>query len=193
MRGLLVVDVQNDFCEGGALGVDGGTAVARAISLFLSQHSRDYAAVVGSRDWHDSENDNGGHFAPTDVAPNFIDTWPVHCVAETSGAEYHPDLSVSALTHHVKKGQGFPAYSLFEGSLDDGRPVLELFEETGISNLDVVGIATDYCVRATALDAVSGGFQVRVFTNLIAAVSDATGTVALKELGDLGVALETSE
>lgn len=193
MRALLIVDVQNDFCEGGALGVQGGTAVTGAISLFLSQHVENYAVVVGSRDWHDSDNDNGGHFAPSGVAPNFVDTWPVHCVAETPGAKYHPELTVAALTHHVKKGQGFPAYSLFEGSLDDGRGVLELFQERGIREVDVVGIATDHCVRATALDAVSGGFSVRVLTNLVAAVSDATGEVALTELAALGVVLERSE
>ena len=151
MRGLLIVDVQNDFTEGGALGVDGGTAVARGISAYLAQHRGDYGVVIASRDWHNPEGDNGGHFA-LDSEPNFVDTWPVHCVAGTFGAEYHPELDITQVDVHVKKGQGEPAYSMFEGITDDGHTVQEVLEARGISSVDVVGIATDHCVRASALD-----------------------------------------
>jgi nicotinamidase/pyrazinamidase len=112
MRGLLIVDVQNDFTEGGALGVDGGTDVARGITQYLARHRGDYGVVIASRDWHDAEGDNGGHFA-LESEPNFVDTWPVHCVAGTFGAEYHPELDISQVDVHVKKGQGEPAYSKF--------------------------------------------------------------------------------
>lgn len=189
MRALLIVDVQNDFCEGGALGVQGGTAVAEAISLFLSQHVRNYAVVVGSRDWHDRDNDNGGHFAPIGVAPNFVDTWPVHCVAETPGADYHPALDTTHITHHMYKGQGIPAYSMFEGASDDGETVTKILRDAGVTEVDVVGIATDHCVRASASDALGEGFVVTIKTDLIAAVSDEAGAIALGELESRGAAL----
>ena len=93
-RALLIVDVQNDFTEGGALAVAGGDDVASAVSDFLALHASEYDVIVASRDWHDAEGDNGGHFA-TDAAPDFAGTWPVHCVAGTEGAEYHPALSTA--------------------------------------------------------------------------------------------------
>ena len=193
MRALLVVDVQNDFCEGGALGVTGGAAVAAGITRYLKEHAGDYAVIVASRDWHDGDNDNGGHFAPEGVQPDFVDTWPVHCVHNTEGAEYHPALDQTSITHHVKKGQGIPAYSMFEGTSDDGRSVEAILREAGVSVVDVVGIATDYCVRASAIDSVQAGFRVRVLSDLIAAVAETTGDDALAELRDLGVVLEHSE
>jgi len=191
MRGLLIVDVQNDFTEGGALGVDGGTAVARGITAYLAQHRSDYDVVIASRDWHNSEGDNGGHFA-LDSEPNFVDTWPVHCVAGTFGAEYHPELDITEVDVHVKKGQGEPAYSMFEGITDDGHTVQEVLEARGITSVDVVGIATDHCVRASALDALSGGQDVTVLTDLIAAVASDTGEKALNELVAHGATLHTS-
>ena len=191
MRGLLIVDVQNDFTEGGALGVDGGTAVARGITAYLTEHRNDYDVVIASRDWHNSEGDNGGHFA-LDSEPNFVDTWPVHCVAGTFGAEYHPELDITEVDVHVKKGQGEPAYSMFEGITDDGHTVQEVLEARGITSVDVVGIATDHCVRASALDALSGGQDVTVLTDLIAAVAADTGEKALNELVAHGATLHTS-
>ena len=110
-KALFIVDVQNDFTEGGALGVDGGDAVAERITRFLEAHAGDYSVIVASRDWHDGDNDNGGHFHPE---PDFVDTWPEHCVAGTAGAEYHPALPVQEIDVHVRKGQGKPAYSMFE-------------------------------------------------------------------------------
>lgn len=191
MRGLLIVDVQNDFTEGGALGVDGGTEVARSITRYLHDHASDYDVVIASRDWHDPDNDNGGHFALA-AEPDFVDTWPVHCVAGTLGAEYHPELDLAPIHVHVKKGQGEPAYSMFEGVTDDGHTVAEVLEARGVTEVDVVGIATDYCVRASALDALKGGQRVRVLTDLIAAVSPTTGEQALAELQSEGASVQTS-
>jgi nicotinamidase/pyrazinamidase len=187
-RALLIVDVQNDFTEGGALGVDGGAAVARRISEHLAAHRGEYALIAASRDWHDGANDNGGHFATSD-APDFTVTWPVHCVAGTPGADYHPDLDTSDVQVHVRKGQGKPAYSAFEGTTEDGRSLAEVLHERGVTDLDVVGIATDYCVRASALDALESGERVRVLTDLVAGVAPATTEAALTELRTSGVAL----
>ena len=189
MRGLLIVDVQNDFCEGGALGVDGGIAVAEGISKHLEKHADDYAVIIASRDWHDAGNDNGGHFAPEGEAPNFVDTWPIHCVAGTPGADYHPSLATEQVTHHVKKGQGIPAYSLFEGATDHGETVANILREASVQEVDVVGIATDHCVRASALDALGEGFVVTIKTDLIAAVSEDAGKSALAELENSGATL----
>ncbi len=191
MRGLLIVDIQNDFTEGGALGVSGGAQVAKDVSAYLVSHADDYDLVLASRDWHDADNDNGGHFA-VDGPPNFVDTWPVHCVAGTSGAEYHPDLDRSRVNVHIKKGQGEPSYSMFEGVSDDGQTVAEILHEHGITEVDVVGIATDHCVRASALDALGAGQKVTVLTDLIAAVAPDTGEKALEELVSRGAALQTS-
>ncbi len=182
-RAILIVDVQNDFTEGGALGTEGGAAVAAAISEHLRTH--EYALVAASRDWHDADNDNGGHFAAG--APDFVDTWPVHCVAGTPGADYHPALDALAIDVHVKKGQGKPAYSAFEGVTDDDETLGEVLEEQGIDELDVVGIATDYCVKASALDAALAGLKVRVIDALTSAVSPETRQTALDEMRDGGV------
>lgn len=185
-RALLIVDVQNDFTEGGALGVDGGAAVARRVTEHLAAHRDEYALVVASRDWHHGDDDNGGHFA-TDAAPDFTVTWPVHCVAGTPGADYHPALDAAAIDVHVKKGQGKPAYSAFQGTTDDGRSLAEVLAERGITDLDVVGIATDYCVRASALDALESGERVRVLTDLVAGVAPGTSAAALEEFRAVGV------
>ncbi len=185
-KALFIVDVQNDFTEGGALGVDGGDAVAHGISRLLAEHAGDYALIIASRDWHDGSNDNGGHFSET---PDFVDSWPVHCVADTPGAEYDPGLDASAVTHHVKKGQGKPAYSLFEGTTDAGETVEQLLDAHGIIDVDVTGIATDYCVRASALDAISHGRHVRILTGLVAGVASASSEAALAELAHAGAEL----
>ncbi|MCK6067482.1 MULTISPECIES: isochorismatase family protein [Microbacterium] len=188
-KALFLVDVQNDFTEGGALGVDGGDAVAERLSRFLAAHAGDYDLVVASRDWHDGDNDNGGHFSDQ---PDFVDSWPVHCVAGTPGAEYDELLDTSAVTHHVRKGQGEPAYSLFEGVDSDGRTAAELLDERGIRDIDVAGIATDYCVRASALDALAAGRSVRVFTDLVAGVHPDSSAAALAEIAAAGGELADS-
>lgn len=189
-KALFLVDVQNDFTEHGALGVEGGDAVARRISEFLAAHAGDYAIVVASRDWHDADGDNGGHFS---AHPDFVDTWPVHCVAGTFGAEYDEGFDTGAVTHHLKKGQGEPAYSLFEGRADDGRTALQLLEEHGILDIDLAGIATDYCVRASALDALAAGRHVRVLTDLIAGVHPDSSERALAEIAHAGGVLATAD
>ncbi|WP_404438055.1 isochorismatase family protein [Microbacterium aerolatum] len=185
-RALLIVDVQNDFTEGGALAVTGGDAVASAVSEFLAAHAAEYDVIVASRDWHDADSDNGGHFADQ---PDFRGTWPVHCVAGTPGAEYDPLLATDAVTHHVRKGQGMPAYSMFEGVAEDGVTVAAVLNEHGVLMADVVGLATDHCVRASALDAVAHGVHVRVITDLVAGVAADTSERALAELAHAGAEL----
>ncbi len=183
---LFIIDVQNDFTEGGALGVDGGAAVAAGISRYLDENPDKYDVVFASRDWHDGTNDNGGHFA-TDADPDYVTTWPPHCVAGTTGAEYHPDLDTSDVDVHIRKGQGKPAYSIFEGETPEGVPLRDVLAERDVTDVDVVGIATDYCVRASALDAVHEGKRVRVLADLVAGVSPTTSTAALEELREAGV------
>jgi len=184
-RALFIIDVQNDFTEGGALGVEGGAAVAAGITDYLAANPGRYDHVFASRDWHDGDNDNGGHFAAG--TPDFVDTWPAHCVSGTTGAEYHPALDTSSVDVHVQKGQGKPAYSIFEGTTADGDTVAEKLDELDVTDIDVVGIATDYCVRASALDAVAAGRQVRVLTDLVAGVAPESSVAALEELADSGV------
>lgn len=190
-RALFIVDVQNDFTEGGALGVTGGDAVAEGITAHLAAHAGDYDVIIASRDWHDPDSDNGGHIALAG-GPDFVTTWPVHCVAGTPGAEYDPLLVTDAVTHHVRKGQGVPAYSLFEGTTDSGERVAEILAAHGVTDVDVTGIATDYCVRASALDAIEHGVRVRVFTDLVAGVAPESSDAALAALAHAGAELEAA-
>lgn len=189
-RALFIVDVQNDFTERGALGVVGGDEVAARISRYLDAHADDYAIVVASRDWHNGDDDNGGHFS---AEPDFVDSWPVHCVGGTYGADYDEVFDTRRVTHHLKKGQGKPAYSLFEGVTDDGLTADDILEEHGIRDIDVVGIATDYCVRASALDAIAAGRGVRVLTDLVAGVHPESSAAALDEIESAGARLTRSE
>lgn len=189
-RALLIVDVQNDFTEGGALAVQGGDAVASAVSAFLEARAGDYDVIIASRDWHDATGDNGGHFHER---PDYVDTWPVHCVSGTPGAEYDPLLTTDAVTHHVRKGQGKPAYSMFEGVTDAGETVGSVLTAAGVISADVVGIATDHCVRASALDAIAHGIQVRVLTDLIAGVAPESSEAALVEVAHAGAELVESD
>lgn len=185
-RALFIVDVQNDFTEGGALGVEGGDAVAERITRYLAAHASEYAIIVASRDWHDADNDNGGHFSEH---PDYVDSWPVHCVAGTEGAEYDPGLDTAAVTHHLYKGQGKPDYSLFQGVTEGGQTAVELLRANGVTEVDVTGIATDHCVRASALDALGAGFRVRVLTDLVAGVAPEPSAAALAELAKAGAEL----
>jgi nicotinamidase/pyrazinamidase len=181
-RALLVVDVQNDFCEGGSLAVVGGAAVARAISDRLD--IGDYDHAVATRDHH---IDPGGHFSK---APDYIDTWPAHCVAGTRGAELHPDLDRTNLELVFDKGEYAAAYSGFEGITDqDGRPLLDWLRAHHIDSVEIVGIATDHCVRATALDAVAGGLTTAVRLDLTAGVARTTVDLALEQMREAGAEL----
>jgi nicotinamidase/pyrazinamidase len=182
-RALVVVDVQNDFCEGGSLAVAGGAAVAAAISAHARAERGSYAHVVATRDHH---IDPGHHFAE---APDFLDTWPAHCVVGTGGVELHPDLDRGPLEAIFDKGEYAAAYSGFEGAAD-GVPLADWLRERGVDAVDVVGIATDHCVRATALDAVGQGFSTRVLLNLTAGVAEASTEAALEQLRTAGVELE---
>jgi nicotinamidase/pyrazinamidase len=180
-RALLVVDVQNDFCEGGSLAVTGGAAVAAAISALLA--NADYDHVVASRDAH---QDPGAHFA---AAPDYVDSWPPHCVVGTPGAEFHPALDTQRLEAVFDKGAHAAAYSGFEGSTTGGVALADWLREQSVDKVDVVGIATDHCVRATALDAVREGFATTVLLDLTAGVAATTTEAALAQLRDAGVTL----
>lgn len=189
-RALFIIDVQNDFTEGGSLGVAGGNAVAAGISELLAQHPDRYSHVFASRDWHDGSGDNGGHFSET---PDYVDTWPPHCVAGTPGAEYNPAFDTSSVDVHVRKGQGRPAYSIFEGTTTDESTVAEVLDLLGVTHIDVAGIATDYCVRASALDAIATGREVRVLADLVAGVAADSSAAALVELEAAGADIVTGD
>ncbi|GAB6898647.1 nicotinamidase [Kineosporia succinea] len=178
---LIVVDVQNDFCEGGSLAVAGGTAVAEGITAHL-RSAPGYAAVVGTRDWH---IDPGTHFSES---PDYVDTWPRHCEVGTAGADSHPALDTSLVQAWFHKGEYEAAYSGFEGASPEGG-LADWLREHGVTAVDVVGIATDHCVRATALDAVRAGFTTRVLLPLTAGVAPETTRAALTALTEAGAEL----
>ncbi|GAA4218646.1 nicotinamidase/pyrazinamidase [Streptosporangium album] len=178
---LIIVDVQNDFCEGGSLPVGGGAEVATAISRHTASHGYDH--VVATRDFH---VDPGGHFA---ADPDYVSSWPAHCVAGTTGADFHPAFDTGHVEEVFSKGAHAAAYSGFEGSAPDGTGLADWLARRRVSAVDVVGIATDHCVRATALDAVGNGLAVRVLLNLTAGVARATTEAALAELDAAGVQL----
>ncbi|HET6817321.1 MAG TPA: isochorismatase family protein [Mycobacteriales bacterium] len=180
-RALVVVDVQNDFCEGGSLAVAGGAAVAAAVSALLA--NSDYDHVVATRDAH---HDPGAHFA---VQPDYVDTWPTHCVVGTPGVEFHPAFDTQRVEAVFDKGAYSAAYSGFEGVDPTGQPLAEWLRDKKVSDVDVVGIATDHCVRATAVDAAREGFSTRVLLDLTAGVAAATTESALSEMRDAGIAL----
>lgn len=185
-KALFIIDVQNDFCEGGSLAVEGGAAVAAEISKYLAENPDEFDYVIASRDWHDAGSDNGGHFAPEGETPDFVNTWPVHCVNGTDGAEYHLNLEQSAIDFHIVKGMGKPSYSIFEGQTPEGKPLKVLLDELAVSQIEVVGLATDYCVLASSLDAKKSGYEVKVLSNLIAGVSEESSAAALMQLSNAG-------
>ena len=185
-KALFIIDVQNDFCEGGALGVDGGAAVARGITDYLESNDATYDVVIASRDWHDGTNDNGGHFASAGETPDFVNTWPEHCVAGTFGSEYHSNLNTDLIDVHIEKGQGKPSYSIFEGIDRNGTGFEQVLKNLGVTQVDVAGIATDYCVLASALDAKNHGLEVRVLKTLVAGVAKDTSELALTKLAASG-------
>lgn len=181
-RALIIVDVQNDFCEGGSLAVAGGAAVAAAVNLHLDSHP-DYAHVVATRDFH---VDPGSHFSPD---PDYVRTWPPHCVADTPGASFHPSLDVGPIEAVFDKGQHAAAYSGFEGRTRAGLSLREWLRQRDVDAVDVAGIATDHCVRATALDAATLGLGVRVLLELTVGVAAQTTDAALVSLREAGVTL----
>jgi nicotinamidase/pyrazinamidase len=184
VRALLIVDVQNDFCEGGSLAVAGGAAVARAITEFLaSPAAARYAHILASKDYH---IDPGSHFSDE---PDFVTTWPPHCVAGTAGAKFHPDFDASRVEQVFRKGQHAAAYSAFEGLSESGETLLAWLSARDVRDLDVIGIATDYCVKATAADAAAAGFATTVPLGLTAGVDPTTTAEALNSLRAAGITL----
>jgi len=214
-RALIIVDVQNDFCEGGALPVEGGADLAGEISEYVDAHHGQFDHIVATQDWH---IDPGAHFSEE---PDFVDSWPPHCVAGTRGAELHPDLDPEYIQAYFRKGQFAAAYSGFEGLLapdddvptgdrkpgampvsgsgtDDAEGVFAVGEDAiglddwlqshDVEDIVVVGIATDYCVKATALDAVQAGYSVTVLRGLTVGIAeDLEDAVAELELGGVDV------
>lgn len=180
---LIVVDVQVDFCEGGSLGVDGGSAVASKVARLLeSDHG--YSALVATRDHH---IDPGDHFSDH---PDFIDSWPPHCVVGTPGQQFQSALGGSRFDAVFDKGSYRAAYSGFEGTIgggDDGVTLARWLRDHDIDRVDVCGIATDYCVRATALDAAHEGFSTRVLGPLTAAVHPDAVPAVIQEFAGAGI------
>ena len=203
-KALIIVDVQNDFCAGGALATDRGAKVASLISEYVEDNHHRYEAVVATQDWH---IDPGAHFSDT---PDFVDSWPVHCVANTEGAEIHPNLDTDYIEAYFRKGRYEAAYSGFEGlqapeesvmtgehepgaTLDDEgpkTPLADWLDEHEIQDVDIVGIATDCCVLATAKDAVDAGYETRVLIDLTAPVHDDKLDEVIAEMEDEGITVK---
>ena len=185
-RALIVVDVQNDFCEGGSLPVTGGAQVAHDIAEVLHHwvtqdpKAPDYTHVVATKDHH---VDPGSHWSRD---PDFRDSWPVHCKVGTDGEAFHPNLDPQPFDAIFLKGEHEAAYSGFEGRTVDGVGLGDWLRTHAVTDVDVCGIATDYCVRQTALDSVREGFATRVLTSLCAGVAEETSARALEELADAG-------
>jgi len=206
-RALIIVDVQNDFCEGGSLAVEGGAAVAGALTEYVDANQQHFDHIVATQDWH---IEPGSHFSDE---PDMVDSWPPHCRARTKGAELHEDLDPEYIQAYFRKGQYTAAYSGFEGVLapeDDvpsgdlkaGSVVSEVLDEDAIGLDDwlqshdveevvVVGIATDYCVKATALDAVQAGYTTTVIADLTAGIAEDL-TETFDEMEAAGVEVERS-
>lgn len=201
-RALIVVDVQNDFCEGGSLAVPGGAQIAADITDYIETSAGRYAVVAATQDWH---IDPGSHFSQT---PDYVDSWPEHCVADTPGASLHPDLDSELVDAFFRKGQYEAAYSGFEGvqapdvEVPTGDPDAEedadaeeplslddWLRENDVDEVVIVGLAADYCVKATALDAVAAGYDTAVIPELCRGISREGTLAAMAELDDAGVEL----
>jgi nicotinamidase/pyrazinamidase len=183
MRALIVVDVQNDFCEGGAVPVIGGAALAGAISDYLT-FGADYSHVVATQDFH---IDPGDHFSDR---PDYSSSWPPHCLAGSTGAQFHPDLDSARFEAVFRKGAYDAGYSGFEGFDDSGTPLADWLAQHDIDQVDVVGIATDHCVRRTAEDAADAGLATRVLLDLTAGAGEESTAAAIEALRTAGVAIE---
>lgn len=191
VRALVVVDVQHDFCEGGSLGVNGGNDVATAIANLIANGAHGYTHVVATEDWH---VDPGDHFSDT---PDYTATWPAHCRVGTEGAELHPALADPSVSDHIeavfRKGAYAAAYSGFEGTTEGTEgtqvPLATWLRDRGVTAVDVVGIATDHCVRATSIDAAAEGFATRALLHLTAGVAAGTTAAALEQMSAAGVQL----
>jgi nicotinamidase/pyrazinamidase len=186
-RAIIVVDPQPDFFEGGALPVPGATRTAQEIAAYLRAHDDEYDLMVVTQDWH---LDPGDHWSES---PDFATTWPVHCVAQSAGAQIHPSLADEAWDVTIRKGLHEGAYSGFEGVSEEGSSLAEVLNSAGIKHVTVVGFATDHCVKATALDARALGLDVDVALDLCAGVDPDTTREAISAMRDAGVTVGTSE
>ena len=213
-RALVIVDVQNDFCEGGSLAGAGGADVAARVADLVTSPDHPYAAVVATADWHHAP---GAHWAPPGESPDYASTWPVHCAAGSPGAQPHPALepALGRVEAVFRKGWDEAAYSGFEGRTDDaaatdgepaepaeqaeraahgpaGTSLADWLTARDVTALDIVGIATDYCVSATALDAARLGFDTRVLLDLTAAVAPDTREQSIATMRAAGVEVTTT-
>ncbi|MGO1713528.1 MAG: isochorismatase family protein [Ancrocorticia populi] len=185
-RALIIVDVQPTFCEGGALAVEGGNAVAEKIADFVSDNLDEYSFIATTQDWH---VDPGSHFSDN---PDFVDTWPPHGVAGTAEAELHEAITSLPIDVEVKKGEYEAAYSGFEGVDGDGEGMEDILRAANVEEIDVVGIAESHCVKETALDALKAGWPVRVLSDLTVPVSEELGEAARREMDEAGIEQVTS-
>ena len=185
-QALIVVDVQNDFCPGGSLAVATGDIVASRITEWLRSGTERYELVVATMDWHPAPGEvpSFAHFADR---PDFATTWPAHCVHGTPGAQLHPSLVLPPGSVVVRKGQSDAAYSGFEGCDEAQRSLAEILVRERIAAVDVVGLATDHCVKATAMDARAWGLTVRVLTPMVAGVAVESTERALDEMRVAGI------
>jgi nicotinamidase/pyrazinamidase len=182
-RALIVVDVQNDFCEGGSLEVAGGAGVAGAITKHMRAAAADYDHVIATKDYHIAPR---GHFSEE---PDYVTTWPRHCVVGTPGVEFHPRLASEPIEAVFTKGAYAAAYSGFEGTTEGEVGLADWLRRQDVDRVDVVGLATDHCVRATAIDAVKAGFATRVLLDLTAGVARETVDHAIDQMREEGVEL----
>jgi nicotinamidase/pyrazinamidase len=178
-RALIVVDVQNDFCPGGALAVAHGDEVVAPLNKLIEEFLRKGEPVFKSRDWHPEKTK---HFAV------YGGTWPVHCVQNTQGAEFHPDLMDEIHIRVISKGLGDEdCYSAFDGT----NLALEL-RRLGVEEVWVGGLATDYCVKNTVLDALKEGFRVKALADAMRSVElqPGDGERAIEEMREAGAVIQ---
>jgi nicotinamidase/pyrazinamidase len=178
---LIVVDVQKDFCPGGALAAPGGDDIIPALNRYLADARARDITVYASRDWHPAMT---SHFK------EYGGEWPPHCVQGTDGAQFHPELKLPPDTIVVSKGDDpqRPGYSAFDGHTPQGKALLHDLRDRQIRRVYVTGIATDYCVKATALDAVQAGLEVRILPDAITGIDVRPGDAqrALDEMSAAG-------
>lgn len=163
-KALLVVDVQNDFCPGGALAVPDGDKIVPVLNKYIAKFSKENLPVFFSRDWHPKKT---VHFK------KFGGTWPVHCLQETKGAEFHPKLKMPKEAMILSKGMSAQedSYSAFQAQDENGMRFLNLLKIFGITELYIGGLATDYCVRFSAIDALKNGFKVNLLADAVKGVN----------------------
>jgi nicotinamidase/pyrazinamidase len=206
-RGLTVVDLAKDFCEGGSLPIKGGNRAAEETAEYIKNNRHKYDLIIGTRDWHNDYPDtNCGHFAEQMSRPDYNFTWPAHCVKNTPGAQFHPAIDPGFFDLIVSKGQGVPAYSAFDGSVSwsnsswdcVGASLRSVLMGMKITELDVVGLAFDFCVKQTALDAkvvlasLDQNAVVRILKPLTASVHPDRDTYEMLYLEEKGIRVLSS-